>query len=220
MNFYYVALIFNLFIIVVAILGWVRFPKISPTFFPFLIFIWLGTTNEIFSAIVVNIYRGHNIVNYNIYILFEPLLILWQFKQWGLFIKQKKAFQFLFFILICFWITETIVHSRLSHDFNYFYQVFYSAIIVVLSISMLNQVLMTERRSILKNPIFIICCVLIISFTYTLTTQCFAVYRVQLGASLLSKLHRIFIFINLFCNIIYALAIWWMPKRQAFALQY
>jgi hypothetical protein len=217
---YYVSLAFNLFIIIVALLGWMRFTKISPVFLPFLIFVWVGTINEIYSAIIVTLYRQNNIANYNIYILFEPLLILWQFQRWNLFGTKYKIYWFLFFAFIGFWLLETIFHSKLYLDFNSYYQVFYSAVIVLMSISMLNQILMKERKSVLKSSIFIICCGFIISFTYTLSTQSFTVYRLQMSESFIRNLFFIFTFINLFCNILYAIAILWMPRKQAFTLQY
>ena len=72
----------------------------------------------------------------------------------------------------------------------------------------------------MKNSSFIICCGFIVMLTYTLLTEMFYAYGLELSDAFTQNLNYIFIFMNLFSNVIYALAILWMPKRQAFTLQY
>jgi hypothetical protein len=217
MNFYLLQA-FNNLISVVAIIGLVRFRKISSVFHPFLILIWFGAINEIISAIIINL-GYYNIFNYNIALLVEPGLLLWQLKNWNLF-NTKNVFYFLLFLFIAGWLTENIIISKFYLGFNSYFRIVSSLIVALLCLSMLNKVIVRERKNLIRNSIFIICCGVLVAYTYAILTESFIVYRVSLNAVFRKNLYRIFLFINLFCNIIFGLAILWMPKKQAFTLQY
>jgi hypothetical protein len=219
MNFY-ISQVFNLLIVIVAILGWIRFKRISPAYYPFLILIWVGTANEIYSAVIINYFSMYNIVNSNLYGLIEALLMLWQFKRWGLFWERRKLYGFLFFFFLIIWIVESVVITKMYLEFNSYFRVFYSFILVLLSLSMINQILMKERNKLARNPTFIICISFIFALTYSLLIEMFFIYRLQLSATFNTNLHYIFIVINLFSNLLYFLAILWMPKKQSFVFAY
>lgn len=215
---YYLRLALNLLIIVPAIVGWVRFSKISPAFLPFLLFIWIGTLNEIYSAIIVNFFHQYNLINSNIYMLVEVCLLLWQFKRLNLF--DTQIFNFLLLTCNVVWLADTILVTRLSLDSNNYSRIFFSFLIVLLSIGMLNQQLLKERKNLLRGAIFIICIGFILMFTYSLLIGSFFLYKVNMSNTFQRNISLIFVFMNLFCNMVYAIAILLMPKRQAFTLQY
>jgi hypothetical protein len=217
MNFY-VALVLNSFIIVPAIIGWVRYKNISPAYLPFLILIWVGAINEIISFIVIRAFHS-NIVNYNLYLLFESLLILWQFHRWRLF-EKKKNYRILMALFIAGWLAECLFLTKLYLNFNQYFQIFYSFVIVLMSVNMINHVLMKDRRNLLKNPSFVISVVFVILFTYSVLVEAFWLYGLKMSPEFNNSLHYIFVFVNFLCNVIYALTISWMPKRQAFSLQF
>ena len=196
----------------------IRLHEINTNFYPFLVFIWAGAINEIFSTIIINL-GFYNIFNYNLSLLIESVLLLWQFHKWGLF-KDKKYFTILFLLFVLSWLSENIFISGFYLGFNSYFRIFCSFIIVLLSLSILNQEILKERKNLLRNSIFIICCGIILMYTYAVLTESFIVYGVSMNDPFSKNLYRIFIFINLFCNIIYAIAILWMPKKQAFTLQY
>ena len=213
----YLSFSLSALIIIPAIIGWARLHKISSAFLPFLILTWVGAANELLSIILVLGLKQYNIVNTNIYQLIEATLLLWQFKRWRLF-SNNKFFTGLLILFLAAFSLENLISSKLYLDFNSYFRIFYSFIIVLLSIHMMNHILMKERGVLLKNPIFITCCVFIISFTYQVLIEAFWTYGVS--DIYRTKLQNIFVFVNLLCNIIYTLAIIWMPKRQAFSLQY
>ena len=202
-----------------AIIGWVRFQKISPAFLPFLILTWVGAVNELLNFTLVIGFKQYNIINTNLYQLTEALLILWQFRRWRLF-PSDRAYLSLFVSFVLFFIIENLVNSKIYLGFNSYFHIFYSFVIVLLSINMMNHILMKERGFLLKNPIFITCCVFVIIFTYTVLVETFWAYGLSMSRAFRVELQNIFVIINLLCNIIYTLAIVWMPKRQAFTLQY
>lgn len=219
MNFY-ISQVFNLIIVFVGIVGWVKFKRISPAYYPFLILIWVGAVNEVYSVVIINFFGKYNIINLNLYWLAEAVLMLWQFKVWDLFGSRNRIYNILLISFVGGWLTESIMLSKLYLDFNSYFKIFYAFINVLLSISMINQTLMKEKEGLGKNSIFIICIGFVFMLTYSLLTELFYVYRLELSDTFNTNLHYIFIVINLFCNLLYFLAILWMPKRQAFTLQY
>ena len=209
----------SLLILIPSVVGWARFHKISSAFLPFLLLTWIGAVNEVTTFTLVFGFHQYNIVNTNLYQLIEALLILWQFKRWHLFINEK-GFQAIFASFVGAFLLENILVSKIYLGFNSYFHIYYSFIIVLLSINMINQVLMKERGSLLYNSTFIISSVFVVLFTYTLLVETFWAYGLKMSADFRISLNHIFYVINFLCNVIFTLAIVWMPKRQAFILQY
>jgi hypothetical protein len=215
---YYVGLWLSLVIVVPAIVGAIRFASVNTVFYPFILSIWLSALNLIFGAIIVE-FGYYNIVHYNIWYLLDAFILLWLFKEWNLF-ESKRLYRFLWILLSMFWLCETIFFSRLTHEYNSYFRILYSFIVILLSISTINSLLMRERKPLLKNPIFVISCTLVLSNTVTVLAESFFASSLQLGVLFRINMELITIFTSLFCNLIYALTILWMPKKQAFILQY
>src|SRR5215203_5496208 len=98
MDSYYIDLILGIFFIMIpAIVGWIRFPQINPVFYPFLIAIWLNALNVIFGSIIVQ-FGYFNIFHYNIWFLLDAFVLLWMFKKWNLF-ESKKMYNSLWLLL-------------------------------------------------------------------------------------------------------------------------
>ena len=215
---YYLVLTLNLFIIVPAIAGLVRFSKVNPIFFPFFISIWVSACNTIFGGLIVQ-FGYYNTVHYNIWFLLDAYIYLWVFKKWNLF-ESNKSFLFLWIGLSTAWLFETIFFSKLVFEYNSYFRILYCFVVVLLSINRINYLLMGERKSLYKNPMFIICCTLVLLNTITVLAESFFAFNLQLGAAFRIKMERMIVFTGLICNLVYTLAILWMPKKQAFILQY
>jgi hypothetical protein len=207
-------------IIIPAIVGWIRFHRISPAYFPSLFYIWLGTFNELLSFFIVNILYQYNIFNFNLFLLAEALLISWQLSKWGLYSHNKKVLNFIYCFFCVLWLLENFFISGFYLGFNSYFRIITSSIIVFMSIAMLNRILVKEKKMLIKSSIFIICCILIIQSTYALLTELFIVYGVNMNDFFSTNVYRIFNFVNFACNILFTYAIWHMPRRQAFTLQY
>jgi hypothetical protein len=214
----YLGYIFNFTILIGAIIGLIRFRRINPAFYPFLCIMWAGSINEITSTTVV--FLGYyNIINFNFYNLVESLLGVWLFYRWHLFHGNSRLYYALLLTFSLTWLLDMIFISGFSH-FNSFYRIFYSFVLILLSINMINRLLFQERISLLKNPVFLICSGFIIFYTLTVSTEAFFVYGLKLSSAFQGNINYILNGANLLCNLIYALAILWMPRRQAFSLQY
>ncbi|WP_132053559.1 hypothetical protein [Pseudocnuella soli] len=202
-------------ILLPAITGLVCYRRINPVYFPFLLLMWLGLLNEVVSLTVISL-GFYNYYNFNLFHLVETLLIIWQFKNLRLF--EHRTFFILSLSTIGWFITEAAI-SGLNAFYSYFY-IYCAVLIVFLSMHMINKLLVTERSNLFKNAVFLFCCAFIIFFTASIVTEVFWLYGTQLSKEFRSGMQAIFGWSNCICNIIYAFAILWMPRKLAFTLTY
>ena len=208
--------LYSFSIVIAAIIGWVKFKKINPAYYPFIYCIWIGFLNEIIGYFLI--YSGHsNAINNNIYVLAEALLITWQFKNWNLFHRFRGFFFALLVCFVLFWMGEIFFMKGIRYTISYF-RIFYSFVVVLMSINIISGLLMKDRMNMLKNSTFLICAGFIIYFTYKVLIGIFWLYGLGVNSQFRMNVVWILIYINLFANLIYALAILWMPARQRFLL--
>ena len=207
--------IFSLSIAIAASLSWIRFGQISPAYHPFVFLINLGLINEITSMLVVR--SGYsNSVNYNVYSLVEFLLITWQFKRWKLFARWKNLYVFLQVSALAFWITENFIFKNLQ-SFNSYFVIVSSYVIVLMSIHRINQ-LVHSTDELIRNAGFIICLCFVFYFTYAVLVEAFWVYGLSKSTVFVTRIYSILIYINLFINLAYAIAVLWIPAKPKFIL--
>jgi hypothetical protein len=160
----------------------------------------------------------YTIVSGSIYDLFESIFLLWFFRELGT-IKNKKFFYSLILLFILAWSAEVIFITHLTKTFIRYFNAVYYLCVVLLSIRTINNLLFTER-ALSKNPTFLICIGMIIFFTYGAISKMFWLFDVEISTSFTHSVQSIFMIINFLSNLIYALAVLWMRKRQAFTLQF
>jgi hypothetical protein len=203
---------------IVAIVALVRYRRVLRSYRPFLYFAVVASLNEIVSAVSIK-YYGSNTINYNIYALIEALLILWLFRNWGLQPARKKLYLIIGAILAGLWIAEyLIIHSL--YQISSIYLICYYFILIFLSIDQMNYVLITERKEILKNSRFIISAILLISYTYQAILETFFYIDLKASHAFYHYIFLIFLIVNLFMNLLLALAALWIPTKQRFTLPY
>ena len=215
---FYLAVSLSLSIVVPAIIAAVRLPVISSDFDPFLISIWLNAFNVGFGSIIVQ-FGYYNIVHYNIWFLADAFILLWVFRKWNLF-ESKKLFNSIATIFAICWTAETIFLSKFTGEFNSYFRILYCFIVILLSIGMINTLLLKANINPLKNSIFLICCTFVLLNTITVIGEAFFAYNLILGNEFRMYMEDLIIFINVLCSLFFALIILWMPKKQAFTLQY
>ena len=203
-------------IVIPVIIGLVRFSKINKSYYPFIYCICLGLINEIISlCLVVNGY--YNTVNYNIYMLLESILLLWQFKNWGLFQRYKFVFPVMVTILTSVWILENFIIFKITRYSSYF-QITYSFMISLMSINIINKLIVTERKMLVKNSIFILCVSFVMFYTFSVLSESFWIYGVDGNKDLSENIQTISILTNFIAILLYTVAILWMPSKQKFSL--
>jgi hypothetical protein len=215
---FYITRILAFSILIGGIAAIIRFEKINKDYLPFIYLTWLGCINEIAGTIIV--LNGHyNIINNNIYNLVESILYLWFFKRMGRFKRIKRLYLPLMVLFTLVWITDNFIINRFGSKFDSYFNIFRSLILVLLAINTINDILFKERE-VIKNPAFLICTGVVIFFTYMVLVEVFWLYGTGISKGFRVKVFEILNYVNFFCNLIYALAILWMRKRQPFTLQF
>ena len=211
-----VDLVFAFSIIIPAIIGLVRYTKINKAYYPFIYCIWIGLINEIVSYCLIE--RGYyNTVNSNIFMLLESLLLLWQFKNWGLFQKKKLLLQVILMLIVIAWVLENFIFFKITR-YNSYFLITYSFLISFMSISIINRLIVTERKRLVKNATFILCVAFVMYYTYGVLSEAFWIYGVDENPDLAVKVHSITVLTNFIAILFYTVAILWMPSKQKFTL--
>jgi hypothetical protein len=204
--------VFSYSILLAGIIGAIRLKWLDRSFLPFLILIWIGCFNEFLSEFLIA-RKMHTIINSNIYVLIEGLCITWLFYLQRLFKNASFFLHAILSSLILVWVIE-ITLIRSIHDVFIYYRIFYSFCIVFMSIQQINTLLTSSRTSIHTNALFLICIGFIIYFTYKILVNSFWLYGLKRSQDFVMGIYAIMIYINLFCNLIYALATLWIPRKQ------
>ena len=201
----------SLSIMVPVIIGWARFKKSSPELRPLLYILTIGFLNELLSHYLL--YNGHwNVINTNIYCLIEGCFIAGLFWRWNLFSRNILIGLVLFYLT--FWITETLLIYHINRFSSYFIAG-YSTVTVLLTVSYINVLVWQEGDRLIKNPAFIICIGFVIYYTYVVLIELFHLYGFG-SPEFSTKIYRIHSYINLLCNLIYAVAFLWIPNKREF----
>jgi len=209
--------IFALSIVIGGVIAIFRIRRADPVYYPFILLIWMATLNEILSGALMR--SGYpTIVNNNIYVLLESLTIIWFFKKLKTVFTGNAFFFGLVASFILFWIVENLIISRIT-AISYYFRIYYSFAIVICSITTVNYLIVTAKRSIIKMPVFLICIGLIVFFTYKILLEAFWVYGLMNNSrDFRINVYTILIYLNLFVNLLFALAILWIPRKREYML--
>ena len=203
---------------IAALIGALRYRSIHRSYYPFIYCCWLGILNECTSIFLVQ--KGYsNAINSNIYVLLEFGLLTWQFYNWGFFNRRFALLTVLISAIAGIWIWENFFPYQLNH-FSSWFRVVYAFALVLMGISILNRQIAKEKRHLLSNPIILICLTIIIYYTYKVLVESFWLYGLNKGKIFRNNVYLILAYINLFTNLIFALAVLWMPKKLQFTLPY
>lgn len=201
-------------VILAAVIAGLRINRIDPLFYPFILLIWRGLMSEIVSMFIVQHHQS-NAVNANVYVLLESLIIVWQFHKWKLFGQNAPYAVILMSIYILVWIADNFILSRIIY-FNSYFRILYSFVTVLLSISMVNKLIFSESKTLLRSPIFLIMIAFIVYYTYKVLVEAFWIYGLNSSDHFRISVYNILHVINLISNLLYALAVVWIPKKKEF----
>jgi hypothetical protein len=218
----FLKVIFSAFSIFLAgIIALIRFKKIDNIYRPMIFLIWLGCINEILSYCLFK----NNIstaINNNVYVLTEAVLLLFLFRNFGIFNKLQWLFWSICWALALLWLWENFIHSKIWYISSWF-RIVSSFLIVLVSIDAISKLMILgseeffiiKGRSLFANAAFLICIGTIIFFTFKLLVEIFWLYGLNGSEIFRVKLYDILTYINLSVNLIYALAVLWaQPKQQ------
>lgn len=207
-----------------AVIGLVRINKIDRAYLPFIILLWFGLFTEIISTYCIKS-EGSNAVVDNIYGLVEGLLILWFFRRQRLFEKRPALF-WIFFASFCVgWLVDkgwtTLTNMSLSLNvFCSYYNIGYSFCIVLMSIHFISQLIVKEKNTLKRNSSFLIAIGFITLLTIKIIVEIFWVYGLYDPEGKLSaQVYAIHTWMNLVVNLLFGLAVLWIPSKRTYTLQ-
>jgi hypothetical protein len=160
---------------------------------------------------------GAFILVINLFSLVDCFLFTWLFYNWGLFNRSKYVLAGIFTVFFIAWFGITAFIDGFTKQ-NYYFRILYSFALIFFSVSTFNKMVVNERGSIFKNAKFWICVGIIIFYTFFILV---CVTRLSLFSQTLSRdfrgnLQEINVYSNLLVNLLYAVAIIWIPRKKNF----
>ena len=205
-------------ILVAVIVVAVRLRRIHCSYYPFVLLLFAGLLNEIVSFLLIHVFKESNAVATNIFGLIEGLLWIAQFRRWTTF-QDKRADRLLIAVIFLTWTTENIFMGKIFL-FSSAYSIGYSFLLVFLAINQMNRLIVHERGNLLVNSRFLISVGVLVFYSYRKFVDSFYFFDLEESDEFLTNVFSILAFVNLFVNLLFALAAVWIPSRQKFSLPY
>ncbi|MEO5942708.1 MAG: hypothetical protein ABIP30_03645 [Ferruginibacter sp.] len=215
---YYTTIAFSFSIFIAAIAGIIKSRKVDPSYYPFILCTIAASVNEIVSVILIKQIHNSSITN-NIYVFIEAMLIIWQFKKWEVFDNREYLYRFLLISIAALWLWEYRSISKLE-TIGSFFRITASFVIVICSVTIISRFLIEHNKSLITNPVFMICCGFIFFFTYKIFLEIFWVYTNDADLSFSTYVYEIMSYVNLISNLIYGIAIICIPTKPRFITLY
>jgi hypothetical protein len=216
MNHYLVNILLTYSILLPAIAGIIRYKLVLKDFRPFFWLLWLGVINETVSVISIYSIRS-NSVNSNIYVFLEFCFILLLYYRWR--DSRPRNFIVLGVLGLLVWVSDNILMHHITEN-NSLFRMFYSFVIVFLSIDMVNRILVLDTSPVYKNPMFLIAFAFVFYYAFKGYVESFNVLHIGLSRETLNSLWKILYFVNVVANLIFTTAVLCMPKKQKFIMPY
>jgi hypothetical protein len=206
--------LFSMSIVFAVIIGIIRWRVIDAAYYPFLYNIFLALLVEILNGL--HPYSTLTIETLNVFSLFDFCLFAWLFHKWGLFNHNEKRFSVLIVSMCVLWILITFFISGFTNINNPFL-IIYSLILIFLSVTTFNKIVVQERINIFTNAKFWICIGIIIFYSFfivTRTTDLSAGLLLTISKAFLQSLQKINSYSNVLVNLLYAVAVIWIPRKK------
>jgi hypothetical protein len=204
--------IFSLSILLAALIALVRYRGADAVYLPFLLLVWMGAVNEIVSITLMHT-GHHTAINNNLYVLGEAVLVLWLFQRLQAPHREQQAFPWLLISYAVVWSAENFWLADITR-ISFYFRIYYSVTIVILSINWINYLLFHERGNLLRSPSFLISACFIVFFTYKILVEVFWIYGLNNTAAFRNRVYALMVFLNLAVNLVFALVTLWIPKKQ------
>lgn len=208
---YYLMVVLSYSIIPAAIAAGYKLKMGDASFRPILYCLILGLLNEICSTLVIE-NGGSNALNNSIYCLLEALLILTQFKRWGLFEKFEWIYSVLIIAILLGWTAENHNWQRLN-TFLPFFRCGSGIMVLAMSIVQINKMIAGHEGSLLRNSCIIFCWGFCFSSSISILLEVFLYYETTASILLKDAVFKASITGNVVANIIYLIATIWIPGK-------
>jgi hypothetical protein len=155
------------------------------------------------------------IVLLNTFSYVDFFLFTWLFHNWGLFNRKKSTFITIASIFFLIWVVTNAIFTGFIKVNLYFF-ILYSFALIFFSVSTFNKMVVQERTSIFRNPKFWICLGVIIfySFFILFSSTGISLFKQNHSKEFRRGLQAINVYSNLLVNLLYAVAVIWIPRKK------
>jgi hypothetical protein len=202
----------SLVVLFPCISGLIRWKKIRQMYRPFIILVTVAAMTEVLNYIIIEVLKGNNNSIINIYSLAEWTLLIAQFYYWRYYSHTRRWYPYIGLACVIVWIVENLIIGNISHIGPVF-RISSAFIMVTLSINEINYVIINESRNLLKNARFLICAGFLVYFLYQVLLEGVIYVTAKGDSPTANKIINLFSYINAFVNIIYGIAVWYIPKK-------
>lgn len=210
--------ILSLSIVFVAIIGFARYKTIDPSYYPFIYYAVVVTIMEVLVYILTQRPENRKYVTtcVHFYSFIEFFLFAWLFYNWGLLGRSRK--RFIYFIVAFFIIWLVTMFMSGFNQMNYYFLILYSFVLIFFSVSTFARVIIHERKNIFTNSKFLICIGIVIFYTIFVLINVSNLSVIKFNTSWIFRksLQQINVYSNLLVNLVYVLAIIWVPRKKNF----
>ena len=205
-------------IAIAVVIALIRLPKMDRSYQPFIFIIITSLANELVSHMLIR-HRKSNALAVNIFGFFDALLWFWQFRKWSNRHKSRRVIYLTTIGLIVLWIVENIAFQKIFF-FGYVYAITFSLLLVIFSTTQLSQQIAQEKEKLLTTPRFLICSGAVLFYTFRIFIECFYAPGSSQSANFFGNVFCILSIINIIVNLLFALAVLWIPEKQKFTLPF
>jgi hypothetical protein len=203
-------------ILLPGLVGLFRWSKIDAGFRPFVIICLTISLNETVRFILINTGR-YDLTSYNIFLIITALLYVWMFERWGLFRNHPQRLYVIIGLLALFWIGEHfMVNGYQLHIRTPYIRMLFSMLQVFMAVSVVNGLIVSEKRSLLTNSRFLICAAIIIYYTYRILVDAFSLQG--LSRPFLENMADFNRYLVQVMNLLFLIAAIWIPRKKSFIL--
>jgi hypothetical protein len=224
-TFKFLGLLSNFSVLLVPFsVGVFRWRKMNSLYRPLIFILAFGIIVEVIRAFQLYNYYANagwsisiSLLGYNLYVLFISIAYTILFNNFGLFGSYKRLPYFIIALFIIIWILEHLVINGFQiHSKTTYFRLCYSTILCIYAIQQINVLIVSEKRVILKNPLFLICIGLLFFFVpYIISEGVFLFYSrpsLDFGTAV-SFLRK---WTSLLMYLIFTLALLWIPPKKPF----
>jgi len=208
--------LFSLSILFPTIASFVAYARVDRqmyTVLPILLCLCIGLVTEVSFYFLAT--KG--IANYvlNVEILFEFILMYMQIIYWR-FGSLRPKDNYVLMLGILLWVITTLLNQGFEIRNAYFY-VFYSFILVLAGIDSMNEFLVSTKN-LKNNHQFIFSFAIVLCYTYPIIVEAICINYKIFSEAFITYVFDVKIFINVLMNILFAIALLCVPKKQTFSL--
>ena len=195
-----------------------RCRQVEGGYVPFFLLLWAGTLNEALKLFLLLNQRGHAVTS-NVFSLVQVLLLVWQFRNWDLFGGRRALFMPVQAAVVLAWLASTLFSPQ-PKGFNTLFHFFSSLLLTLMALSVLSRQIIRNRGPLLKDSVFLVSGSVALFFAYASLAE--ALWLAGLHRRALFQLWVAILFscVNFFTNLVFLLAVLWIPKKRPYLLRY